>query len=115
MFLNHNDYSVKQAIVDIFTSILALVNYFTGILSFVPVVFFPNFIISMMTLPVQPVVIAVFLMIGGVLLDVLVHRSKMGYFLVVPVHAFAYWILTPNVLLVALFTGVILFGQLVLK
>ena len=104
---------MKQLSVNVLTSILVIVNALANILGFVPVVFFPNPINSF--LPFTPFLVSVGLMIVASLLDVIIYQFRIGSLIIILLFGFAYWIITPNILLLALFTGVIAFGQIVLK
>ena len=104
---------MKQLTVDILTSALVLINLYTGILSFVPDIYFSNFLVVL--IPIPPLITALGLMILGCLLDVLTHKSRAGSLLIIGIFGFAFWALTPNLLLLAVFLGVIAFGQFVLK
>ena len=106
---------MKQLTVDILTSLLVIVNLFTGILSFVPAIFFPNFLITLIPLPISPLIISIILMAIGCLLDVIFQKSIMQSIIITALFAFAYWIITPNILLLAVFAGAIAFGQIILK
>jgi hypothetical protein len=106
---------MKQLTVDVLTCGLVLLNSFTNILGFVPEFSFPNFIVALIPLPIPTLFLAIGLMVVGVVLDVAMQRSRMGSIAVIGVFGFAFWALTPNILLVAVFVGAIAFGQFVLK
>jgi hypothetical protein len=104
---------MKQLTVDVLTSILVLVNFFTGILSFVPIFFFPNPLNAV--LPIDAWIVSIGLMVLASVMDVMVSRSRLASIIIICVFGLAYWMVTPNVLLLAVFVGVIAFGQIVLK
>jgi hypothetical protein len=106
---------MKQLTVDVLTSVLVLVNVFTGILDFLPAIIFVNPLLTLIPLPISPLILAVILMVAGVVLDVSTRRSRYGSLLVIAVFTLAYWTVTPNLIQLALFVGVIVFGQFALK
>ncbi|MBR9678799.1 MAG: hypothetical protein GON13_00845 [Nanoarchaeota archaeon] len=106
---------MKQLTIDVLTSLLVITNFFTGILNFVPEILIPNFVISIIPLPISPLITAIILMIIGSLLDVIFQKSITQSIIITAIFAFAYWIITPNVLLLAVFAGVIAFAQVMLK
>lgn len=106
---------MKQVTIGIFTSVLVLANYVTGLMNFLPAITYSFPLMSLMPSGISPVIISAGLMILGVVLDMMIHRSKKGSALVIVILGIAYWMVTPNLLLLALFTGIIVFGQLAMK
>ena len=104
---------MKQGTIDIFTSLLVIANHYLNLLHFVPVMLFD--VNQLITLPLPPIFLAVILMVIGLFADIILQKSKFGFLTIGTIHFIAYALITPNLVLVALFTGVILFGQLFLK